>query len=266
MSLIDEALKRARQDAALQDASRRDDRRVVPTPWLPAHLPRRGRSRGSLAVLAVAVCLVAAGAAATAVWWSGRKGPAPAAMASLADHASALPQSAPPSSAPAAAPVPVIEETATAAPTALAPAAPEAGLRPPQRQSPAPGTTREGVEPPPPGPSPAETPRLPSPVPAAPATSAIAPPPTPAPVAPPAPASAPPALVDGKTYVREVALPGGAKIELRGLAYSETQPVALINGKVVGPGDVVEGFTVVQIQPKRVELAANGTTIFLTLK
>jgi hypothetical protein len=60
--------------------------------------------------------------------------------------------------------------------------------------------------------------------------------------------------------------PDGAKIELGGIVFSETNPVALINGKVLGPGATVEEFTIVSIQPDRVELRGRGITMFLALK
>jgi hypothetical protein len=71
---------------------------------------------------------------------------------------------------------------------------------------------------------------------------------------------------EGKTYVGEVKLPDGAKIELGGIVYSDANPVALINDHVLGPGAVVEEFTIVSIQPDRVELKGRGTTIFLVVK
>jgi hypothetical protein len=73
-------------------------------------------------------------------------------------------------------------------------------------------------------------------------------------------------LADGKTYVGEVTVPDGAKIELGGIVFSESNPVALINDKVLGPGAVVEEFTIVSIQPDRVEMKGRGVTIFLALK
>jgi len=78
-------------------------------------------------------------------------------------------------------------------------------------------------------------------------------------------ASSPP-LEDGRSYVRAAALPGGRKLELRGIAYSDTQPVVLINGKVLSPGEGVEGYTVVAIGPERVELKGAAGTLYLTLK
>jgi hypothetical protein len=73
-------------------------------------------------------------------------------------------------------------------------------------------------------------------------------------------------LADGKTYAGEVTLPDGPKIALEGIVFSETNPVALINGKVLPPGGVVEEFTIVSIKPDRVELNGRGVTIVLTLK
>jgi hypothetical protein len=73
-------------------------------------------------------------------------------------------------------------------------------------------------------------------------------------------------LSDGKIYAGEVTLPDGPKIALEGIVFSETNPVALINGKVLPPGGVVEEFTIVSIKPDRVELNGRGVTIVVTLK
>ncbi|HEV2062923.1 MAG TPA: hypothetical protein VGS00_00045, partial [Thermoanaerobaculia bacterium] len=75
----------------------------------------------------------------------------------------------------------------------------------------------------------------------------------------PAPASAPPGrlaptLANGHTYVGSISLPGGAKIELGGIVYSESNATALVNGRIVGAGAYVEGFTVVKIEQARLEL------------
>jgi hypothetical protein len=73
-------------------------------------------------------------------------------------------------------------------------------------------------------------------------------------------------LADGKSYAGEVTLPDGPKIALEGIVFSETNPVALINGKVLPPGGVIEEFTIVSIKSDRVELNGRGVTIFITLK
>jgi len=61
-------------------------------------------------------------------------------------------------------------------------------------------------------------------------------------------------------------LPGGAKITLDGIVFSDTTPVAVLNGRVVSPGGFIEGYTVSQIQPDRVELERDGTRILLKLR
>lgn len=71
---------------------------------------------------------------------------------------------------------------------------------------------------------------------------------------------------DAKTFVGEVPLPGGGKIELGGIVFSEENPTALINGRVLAAGAFVEGFEVTQIKPDRVELTGNGNTITVILK
>jgi hypothetical protein len=86
----------------------------------------------------------------------------------------------------------------------------------------------------------------------------------------PPPASAPsghsePALVNGHTYVGSISLPGGARIELGGIVYSDSNATALVNGRPLGTGAYVEGFTIVKIEPGRLELEGNGLTIFLAL-
>lgn len=95
-------------------------------------------------------------------------------------------------------------------------------------------------------------------------------PPAPPAIVPPAALPTPgrpsPGLAESRTYVAEAPLPGGGKIELGGIVFSEANPTALINGRVVAPGGFVEGFEVVRILPDRVELAGNGVTISIALK
>ena len=81
---------------------------------------------------------------------------------------------------------------------------------------------------------------------------------------PPAPRAQ--ALTDGRTYAGSVVLPGGAKIELGGIVWSEAQPRALLNDRIAGVGAWVEGFTVAKIEPERVALEKDGLTILLSLK
>lgn len=71
----------------------------------------------------------------------------------------------------------------------------------------------------------------------------------------------------GRSYSGELPLPGGGKITLDGIVFSETSPVAVLNGRVLPVGGIVEGYTVVKILPDRVELeAADGARVLLTLR
>ena len=113
-----------------------------------------------------------------------------------------------------------------------------------------------------PGGAAARSPR-PTPLPAATGEPDV---PSAASAAPEPPAPRAQALADGKTYPGSVALPGGAKIELGGIVWSETEPRALLNDRIVGVDAWVEGFTVAKIEPERVALEKDGLTIFLSLK
>jgi len=228
MSLIDEALKRAELEAA-----RRDGLKGGAYPWVPEHAPKR-RRRWAI-VLAVVVCVgVVAG---SVMWLSTRPAPVQGPRSKV--------QSSPPS--------PPRQEVAT---VEVAP--PPRGL--PSRVSAGDGETASSKG--------SGESKRPAPKPPADAAHVRT-----APDAEPRPASA--ASTDGKaargsadakTYVGEVTVPDGAKIELGGIVFSESNPVALINGKVLGPGAVVEEFTIVSIQPDRVELRGRGITMFLALK
>ncbi len=72
-------------------------------------------------------------------------------------------------------------------------------------------------------------------------------------------------LEDGKSYLRRVVAKDGSEVVLSGIAYSEIRPNAVINGSIVTPGDMISGFTVVAITPGHVELEADGVKILLTL-
>lgn len=86
------------------------------------------------------------------------------------------------------------------------------------------------------------------------------------PAAPPAPAGSPARIADGRSYAVAVNLPGGGRIELGGIVWSEDAPRALLNDRIVGVDAYVEGFTVSKIEESRVALVRDGVTIYLTLK
>ena len=92
----------------------------------------------------------------------------------------------------------------------------------------------------------------------------------PAAAAPQPPQSAPhaprPAAAGPRTYPGSVTLPGGEKIELGGIAWSEEEPRALLNDRIVGVGGYVDGYSVSKIETDRVVLEKDGATIVLTVR
>ncbi len=262
MSLIDEALKRARQEAARQDAAQR-----YAYPANPVQVPMRDRSRSSLLVGLLAGLLIGVVAIAGTLWVTrARSGPEVAAVA--------VPTPAAVGTS-AAAPVPVIEEISPTPPATI-PVLPSPAAEP--VTIPAPTSAAAPPVPAPPRIEPVEAqPRPAAPAEPRPAPAIAAPAPAPPPlVVPPATAedaapapthAAPdgtPAGLDGRTFVRELQVPGGGTLELRGIA-SGAQPAALINGRVLARGEVIEGFTVVGVESRRVELKGYGATVYLSL-
>ena len=230
MSLIDEALRRARQEAARQDAAKRDEAyRHVPV--LPPMATRR-RSGISPALIGASVVLLVVAGVALGVYLG--RGSSPEPQPQVAEAAPVAPAPAP--EPPSQRPVAVVEETPEPEPT------PE----------PTPAPTPVPTPPPPPEP-------VPTPEPAAPA-------PTPAPPPPPEPTPAPTPAPEVRTYVREVPLPDGGSLRLNGIAFSAAQPVALINDKVLAKGESYQGFLVTDIQANLVELRNDGTIVRVTLK
>jgi hypothetical protein len=225
MSLIDDALRRAREEAALRDAAGRPGA----SRWAPSHIPGRRRSAWKPAAALVAVFLAGSAAAWLLVGRS-RVAPVPAPAASPSEPA-------PLSNLPAA---PLANRTAAAAPAL--PEKPE----PPARN----GIRPEAVSRRPAAKSfPAHEPAPPAPAPSA-----------------AAPNAASPSTPARSTFVRTATLAGGETIELGGIVYSEGNPVALINGKVVAPGGLVGDYTVVQIRPERVDFSGNGASFSILLR
>jgi hypothetical protein len=226
MSLIDEALKRAEMEAA-----RRDGLRGGAYPWVPEHSLRKRRRWAVIAAVVVVAGIVAGGV----LWLSRRPVPAPA------PGPGSKVQSSPPN-----------EELQTVV------------VAPPPRGQPdrIPAADQDTTNPKASG----EVKRPAPKPPAEPAHARIATDAVPPPAAAATDGKAARGPADAKTYVGELTAPDGAKIELGGIVYSETNPVALINGKVLGPGATVEEFTIVSIQPDRVELRGRGITMFIALK
>lgn len=258
MSLITEALKKARQEAARQEALKQGSA----YPWMAGPTtPPRSQTRSALLIGVLAGCLAAGLGTAGAVWWlSGRMAPpqpAPAAApaAEIAQTAERAPVPAPATEPPPQ----IIEEEAPVTREEAAPIQETPPPAPPVRPvEPAPAP----VQPAPARPAPVETP---APTPAAP----VVPEPTPQPAAPApdpeAAAAAAAGLEDGKTYVREVPVPGGGSLKLNGIAFSEN-PVALFSDRVVAPGESIGGFKVVGMDVKQVTLEGHGVKVYVALK
>lgn len=244
MSLIDEALRRAREEAARQDAAKRDAQyRQVPA---YAPLPRSGISPVLIGAI-VALCIV--GGIGIGVFLGRERGAEPASVEAPPPATPVLPSEEMPSPAlPASPPVSVLEETPEmpAEPVPAPAPTPQPEEQQPVRQE-VPVSEAEPLEPPP-APDPAPTPE--------------AVPETPAPTPEPAPAPAP----EVRSYVREVPLPDGGTLRLNGIAFSATQPVALIDDKVLAKGESYQGFIVADIQANLVELRGNGMTVRVSLK
>jgi hypothetical protein len=73
-------------------------------------------------------------------------------------------------------------------------------------------------------------------------------------------------LVEGNTYTGELPVPGGGSVKLNGIVYSPDHPIAVLDGRVMGPGENVQGFTVVAIESGRVKLQGHGATVYLSPK
>ena len=248
MSLIDEALKRARDQKPAEAGAEAPRSRRTPDPWAYAPLPharRRGPARGW--VIAGSIGAVAA-VAVFGVWLSrSRETPVRAAdpPRSSAGNVGGVSSAAP------------APEVPTASPPA--PAVPPAREgRPPSREAPA--TKLRPVAASPPG-APAARVREPGTSRAEEAAASrteIAPP-----RVLPQPASR---ALDGRTYVGALVAPNGARVELGGIVYSETNSSALLNGRILPVGGVVEGLTISSIEEDRVELTGDGLTVHLTLR
>lgn len=235
MSLIDEALKRAQAAHQAEQPPVGGSR-----PWTPVPLPDRSEARRRRTLRVVVFVAVAVSIAAGTWLLRPSKG--------VSIHENDGGRGARP---PAAAVLPTPLPEAIVAP-------PSRGVSAPSALS-APGPSMSGRLAGSPERGPASSPRV-----AAPAGSSAG-------------ASEPPArpsttslvtstsLINGHTYVGSITLPGGSKIELGGIVYSDTNATALVNGRPVGTGATVEGFAIVKIEPGRLELEGNGLTIFLAL-
>jgi len=90
------------------------------------------------------------------------------------------------------------------------------------------------------------------------ATAAPAPPPS-APPAQPAPARE-------ADFVRVARLADGTDVRLGGIAWSETAPLAYVNGRLAGVGESVSGCAVRAIERESVRLTCGGAALRIRLR
>jgi hypothetical protein len=219
-------------DEALKRAQEAHDKEtgaVRRRPWTPSPMPDRGPARRRRLLAGAALAAMGVLAAVGLLLW---RRPAVTKPAAPASERAALPTPLPPTPAP-------LEEVRVPPPprgigTASAPRPAADGKRP---------AMQAAGPPAPPGPAAASTPP-----------------------APPAPADRAGGLASGKTYTGSVALPGGGRLELGGIVYSETNATAVINGRILGEGASIEGFTVARIEESRVTLSGNSVTFYLSVR
>lgn len=257
MSLISEALKKARGDTPGPSymAAHPPPRRTV-APWLTAAV-----SLGVTAGVLIGVIVLRdsapngkaapEGVATAGPPASGTAAPTASAMdpptVTTADAATAAASRAPDGSR-----EPVIgRDGATSAARAATPI-PTDGHESPQ----APPTSDEMSVP-------AQASLPPQPAPTLDTQPAAASPPAEAPAAAPPPGAGP---TDGASYFRQVTLPGGAQLALGGIAWSATNPSALVNGRVLGAGEGGDDWTITAVERDKVEIEWRGMRFFLRLK
>ncbi|MDX1384825.1 MAG: hypothetical protein R3190_14325, partial [Thermoanaerobaculia bacterium] len=72
--------------------------------------------------------------------------------------------------------------------------------------------------------------------------------------------------LDGGVFVKTVRVGAGLTLELQGIAWSDTHPVALINGNAIGVGEGMGGFLVHYISRDHVELRSDEAAFELRLR
>ncbi len=260
MSLIDEALKRAREQTTPPDPAAPQPAMPPEDPWSYAPLPDRRRRSPALGPVAGVVGGIAllGGAA----WFLLRPGPSETRRPTSAP--TAIPERAPARDPgppdPAARPVAAAERPD---PGAARGRGSRADAPPPdvgQPQGPVSEKVRGGAASPPPVVLSAGIASAP-PRPAAANRSR-----TLLPTEGQTPSERRSAAPGGKSRTGTYVAADGTLIELGGIVFSETNPVALINGRVLPVGGVVGSMTILSISESRVELAGDGAHVFLSVR
>lgn len=73
-------------------------------------------------------------------------------------------------------------------------------------------------------------------------------------------------LGSAREFVGQAQLKDGQLVDLEGIAWSESEPFALLNGQVVGVGEIVRAYRVTEIHQDRVLLQQGEDFILLRLK
>lgn len=215
MSLIDEALRQARLEAARRELSEKG----LPYPGAPTHMPasRRREPRRFVLPSILVLALLAVGVVA---FLAGRR--AEPRLAGGDETAATQPPTEITSTA----------EVATAEPRTNPPdAVPVASLETP---------------------SPASEPIAPAPARAARARDSEA--------------QKPMDVEQDPRAVRVLQTGDGARLKLEGIVWSETRPLAVLNGRIAGAGEVVDGFSVLAVRQESVEVRYNGETFEIVLR
>lgn len=276
MSLVSEALKKARNEAARREASERG----LAYPTVPHHLPvQRPERRVWPWAVGSGVFVALALGALTAVYVGRAPAPPSAAATSAPPSQRTVPASVAEHEAPPVDGVPRIEDSppathspTTMQPTTTPPARTARGAAPPARAAAnlpiaaaalAPTSAANSSRATAPTSAPAAEPAA-----SAPAGRIAEPRAEPAASSPPTPptGSVPTSREAPLTFVRHAELPDGVRLDLGGIAFSSGWPVALINGRALGPGEQIQGYTITAIEPDVVLLEKTGVRIRLALK
>jgi len=72
--------------------------------------------------------------------------------------------------------------------------------------------------------------------------------------------------LDAREFVGQAQLRDGQLVDLGGIAWSESEPFALLNGQVVGVGELIRTYRITEIQQDQVVLEEGDDRIVLHLK
>jgi hypothetical protein len=242
VSLVSDALKKAQREAAARQAREKG----LPEQLMDPGQPYRARRRGGRGTLAFAVAAALAVGAALAWFFVARPPAAPEAASQNAPAPPAAANHDPAQTAAAKAPMKGGSGTATAvsaqgpAPASAAPDAPRTDASAASEAVPAGSPSLENEE------------RVAEPVPsrAASARSPAAPEPRPG----------------ERSFAREARLDDGVELRLSGIAWSDVAPLAYLNGRLLGVGESLSGWTIEAIERDGVRLSGAGGTIRISLR